>query len=174
MTAARRQAVGGRRGFTLVEVLVVVTIVAWVAASVAVRWSGVAQSASAKATLARWAAIDSHLRTYARSRRRACLLVLDREQNRVQKRYLAREVAGPWESLGTGVAVGEVRVGGQRVQRRFVEIPFNVAGVAPTYGVAWSGPGERETWLVVAGVTGAATACETEGEWDAALDLVAD
>lgn len=162
-----------QRGFTLLELLLVVTILAMATAAVAIRWSAVARNASAAATVTRLEAVDAHLRQFARGRRRPCVLALDRRAGRIQKRYLGEEqTASPWESLGTGVTLTEIRVAGATGQPSVVEIPFTRTGVSASYGLHLTGPGEKEAWLVVAGASGQFISLSMESEWDAALDVV--
>ncbi|MCA9234857.1 MAG: prepilin-type N-terminal cleavage/methylation domain-containing protein [Planctomycetales bacterium] len=162
-----------RSGFTLLELLLVVTITALVTATAAIRWSTVAHNASAAAAVTRLEAVDAHLRQYVRSRRRPALLAIDRAEGRLQKRYLGdKKSASPWESLGAGLQLEEIRVAGAKGRQSVIEIPFATTGVSPTYGLHLVGPGERESWLIVAGGSGQFTPLESESQWDAALDLV--
>jgi prepilin-type N-terminal cleavage/methylation domain-containing protein len=161
-------------GFTLVEMLVVVVVLALLAAVVATRWSGVHHGAVAESMRSKLQFVDQHLRQFARSRHRTCLLTFDLEKSQVGKeRSLDGHDAPQWESLGTGVRIDAMRVGVDKPTGRQVEISVDVNGQTPTYGLHLIGPGKRETWLLFAGVSGQMTELKDQRAWNAAFELLA-
>lgn len=164
----------GTSGFTLVEVLVVIVVLALLAAVVATRWSGVHHEAVVASAFGKLQFVDQHLRQFARSRQAPCLLAFDLEQGRLGKQHAAEgDHDLQWESLGTGMKIDAVRVGGEKPSSRHVEIPVDVRGQTPTYGLHVVGPGKRETWLLFAGLSGQMTEFENARSWNAAFELMA-
>lgn len=153
--------------------LVVVVILAFLAAVVATRWSGVHHVAVAESTRGKLQFADQHLRQFARSRHRPCLLTFDLEKSQVGKQRSVEESDGPqWESLGTGVRIDAMRVGIEKPSGRRAEISVDVNGQTPTYGLHLVGPGKRETWLLFAGVSGQMTELKDQRAWNAAFELL--
>ena len=160
-------------GFTLVEMLVVVVILALLAAVVVTRWSGVHHGAVVESMRSKLQFADQHLRQFARSRHRPCLLAFDLEKSQVGKQRSLDEHDGPqWESLGTGVRIDAMRVGADKPTVRQVKISVDVNGQTPTYGLHLIGPGKRETWLLFAGVSGQMTELKDQRAWNAAFELL--
>jgi hypothetical protein len=156
-----------------VELISVVVVMALVSAVVILRWSGVHHAAVAESTLSRLETVDQHLRHFARSRGRTCVLEIDAERGRFRKQYDLAGGAGPaWESLGRVVRIEKTRIGGEKPRRAAAVIPFNAVGASPTYGLHIVGPGKREAWLVFAGVSGEMTQFESERQWNAAFELL--
>jgi hypothetical protein len=156
-----------------VELISVVVVMALVSAVVILRWSGVHHAAIAESTLNRLETVDQHLRHFARSRGRTCVLEFDAERRRFRKQYNLVDGAGPaWESLGRVIRIEEMRIGGEKPRRAAVVIPFDAIGASPTYGLHIVGPGKREEWLVFAGVSGEMTQFESERQWNAAFELL--
>jgi len=153
--------------------LVVVAILALLAAMVATRWSGVHHNAVAESTRSQLQFVDQHLRQFARSRNHPCLLTFDLEKSRVGKQHSVDEQDRPqWETLGTGVRLDAIRLGAEKPTSRHVEIPVDVNGQTPTYGLHVVGPGKRETWLLFAGVSGQMTELNDQRSWNAAFELL--
>jgi prepilin-type N-terminal cleavage/methylation domain-containing protein len=162
-----------KAGFTLVELLVVIVILALLAAVVATRWSGVHHQAVAESMRNQLQFVDQHLRQFARSRNRPCVLAFDVEKSRVGKQLsLDEDDQLQWESLGTGVRVESIRVGVDKPTSRRIEIPVDAIGQTPTYGLYLVGPGKRETWLLFAGVSGQMSELKDQRTWNAAFELL--
>jgi prepilin-type N-terminal cleavage/methylation domain-containing protein len=161
-------------GFTLVEMLVVIVVLALLAAVVVTRWSGVHHGAVAESVRGKLQFTDAHLRQFARSRRQPALLAFDLANHRLGKRRsLDESLDVQWESLGTGVRIEDIRVGSEKPTRREIEIQVDAAGQTPTYGLHLAGPGKRQAWLIVAGVSGQMTELKDRRAWNAAFDLLA-
>lgn len=151
----------------------VIVILALLAAVVATRWSGVHHRAVAESTRNQLQFVDQHLRQFARSRNRPCVLAFDVEKSRIGKQLaLDDEDQLQWESLGTGVRVASMRVGVDKPTSRRIEIPVDAIGQTPTYGLHLVGPGKRETWLLFAGVSGQMSELKDQRTWNAAFELI--
>lgn len=161
-------------GFTLVEMLVVIVVLALLAAVVAVRWSGVHHGAVAEAARSKLQFTDQHLRQFTRSRRQPGLLAFDLEKHRIGKQRSAGDSHGlQWEPLGTGIRIETFRVGIEKPTQRQIEIPVDAAGQTPTYGLHLVGPGKREAWLIFAGISGQMTELKDQRSFHGAFELLA-
>lgn len=161
------------RGFSLLELLVVLVLVALVSATVVMRWSGVQQRATLKATVEQIEFADAHLRRYAQSHGTSCRLVFDLKNHRLCKQYHNQSQNNPaWESLGRSIKLKEVQSTAQTQQSSQIELTFRRDGTSPTYGLELLGPGQQKIWLIVAGVSGQVTRLETKSNYEDALQLL--
>jgi type II secretory pathway pseudopilin PulG len=155
------------------ELLVVLVIVAFIAASVVVSWSGIHYNAVQESAVSRIEALDQHMRTYARTHRTECALSFEIDTGRVRKLYHSRENQNPArETLGRGMRIEDLQATFERQQSRRIDVTFRQDGTSPTYGIRLAGPGEREKWLVFAGMSGQVTRLNSEREFHAALKSV--
>ena len=147
-----------RRGFTLIEVLVVITIAALLAAMVGVRWSGVLQRFQLDADINRITTFDSLLRNRSRA---------DAIPVRVQ---LARDGDGLYSGSRridlAGSAITSVMIAGERPRRENASIGFRDDGSSDTYALEVSANG-ASTWLVFIGGSGQHWQTSNESEIDA-------
>ncbi|MCA9232786.1 MAG: prepilin-type N-terminal cleavage/methylation domain-containing protein [Planctomycetales bacterium] len=159
-------------GFSLLELIVVLVLVALLAAVIVVRWSSVQQRAVTASAISQLQFLDQHLRSYARLQRTACGLSFDLRNHRVRKLYHAQDRNNPaWEKLGRGVHLDSLRTTVPQQNSRD-EIVFAPDGTSPTYIVQLTCPGNQQLWLLCAGSSGQFTQFPTEREADAALALV--
>lgn len=168
-----RKTAEARAAFTLIELVAVIVVASLVSAVVMIRWSSVHHPAMVESTLQKLEFVDQHLRRFARSRGRACGIEFDQERNRIRKVYGGEEEKhAAWESIGGAIRLEEIRVGGERPRGRTAVIPVSRVGTSPTYGLHLTGPGQREAWLVFAGISGELIPCDTERQWHATFDLL--
>ena len=160
-------------GFSLLELLVVLVIVAFVAAVVVVSWSGVHHEAIVESAVGRLRFLDQHMRSYARTHHTECQLSFEIGTSRIRKLYHTRNNENPaWETLGQGIRIKELQAISEQQRGRRIDILMRRDGTSTTYGIHLVGSGERELWLVFAGVSGQVTALKTEREFHAALETV--
>lgn len=165
-----RSIVCSNRGFSLLELLVVMVIVALVTASVIVSWSGVAQDAAQESAVSRLQSLDLHMRSFARGHRDECALSFEINSGQLRKHYHIEENKNPaGESLGRGILITDLQSTSGRRQGGRIEVLFRRDGTSPTYGMCLSGPGNRKAWLLFAGMSGQVTRLKSEKEFDAAL-----
>lgn len=151
----------------------VLVIVALLAVVVVVSWSGVHHKAIAESAVGRLKFLDQHMRSFARTHHTECRLSFEIGTGRIRKLYHEGDNENPaWESLGRGIRIAELQTTSEQQRGRRVDIPLRRDGTSPTYGVHLMGPGDREYWLVFAGVTGQVTRLKTEREYHAALETV--
>jgi prepilin-type N-terminal cleavage/methylation domain-containing protein len=158
-----------RPAFTLIELVAVIVVVSLVSAAVIIRWSAVHHPAIVESTIQKLQFVDQHMRRFARSRGQACGIEFNCEHNRICKIYGEEQTA--LASIGGTIRLDDIDCGGERPSSKTVLVPFSRIGTTPTYGLHLVGPGQRETWLVFAGISGKLITCDTEREWHATFGL---
>lgn len=158
------------RGLTLLELLVVMTILALVAATATVRLTGVQHRAELELALDRLTHIDGQLRGHAERHRRAVELHIQLRENVVEldmadvkNRTTLKKV------LGRNIVVERFVSAVQDVDRGEVIVGYLPNGTAESYAILVSGPGDRRKWLFVAGGSGQITRHDELGELEDAL-----
>ena len=147
-----------RRGFTLLELIVVLLLVALVSAMVVVRWSGLHRGPAMESAVSQLEFLDAHMRRYAQMRRQQCSMSIDLSSNLVRKQYHAASNKNPrWESLGANIRILDVDGPSVFKQGNKVEIVYQADGSTRSFGLELSGPGEQRAYLLVAGVSGQVT-----------------
>jgi len=143
------------RGFTLIELTVVILILAILAAVVTVRLDGPAARARMSDAVDRLAAMDTLARTLAQVRDVPLRLIMDLSEDTLRATDAAgRDDVASACALPGNFRIGAVRTsGGERTAGR-VDIPVSPLGLAPTYAVQLEGPGHRKQWILVAGLSG--------------------
>ena len=162
-----------KRGFSLLELLVILVLIALVSATVVMRWSGVQQKATLESAVRQLEFSDASLRRYARSHGTLCSLAFDLKENRLRKQFFKESQKNPpWETLGRGIQIKQIQTTGQSARKNRVELAFQRDGTTATYGIELLGPRDQKIWLVVAGVTGQVTRLKTKREYEDALQIV--
>lgn len=161
------------RGFSLLELLVILVLIALVSATVTMRWSGVGQKATLESAVRQLEFSDAYLRRYARSHGILCSLAFDLRKNRLRKQFFKESQKNPpWEALGRGVQIGQIQTTGQSAQKSRIELTYQCDGTSATYGIELLGPYGQKVWLVVAGVSGQITRLKSQKEYQDALQIV--
>ena len=159
-------------GFSLLELLVVLVLLALVSATAIMRWSASLHRAVSASAIQQLEHIDQQIRTFARSHHRACSLEFKLGQSRVRKHYRLNQKKDPaWVSLGPNVKIKRVVLANSK-RTSLKEVNFSPAGISPSYGILVLGPGKQKpVWLVFAGISGQMTRLESETQFNAALRL---
>lgn len=149
-----------RRGFTLLEVLVVLTLTAVLTTAVALSLSSAARRAQAEDVAGRLAHFDRVTRARARRFGQPLALVFDLNRGTVRATADAGEPDtagdGPSLQLAAGYRVERVLLPGGAAVSGEVTVPVSARGQSPSYAVLLSAQGGRR-WFVVAGLTGQMT-----------------
>ena len=170
-SAGRCQHPVGRRGFSLLELIVVLVVLACVAAMVCVRWSGLYRKPMVINAVERLEYVDSHMRMYALRHQRSCGLAIDLRNNRIQKRYHSRASQNPrWEPLGRKINIDKL-TGATVPDGSIALVKYRPDGSSPSYGVQLSGAGEQEFFLIVAGMSGQVVQYERKADFDHVSEL---
>ena len=160
-----------RRAFSLIELIVVLVIISFVAAMVTVRWSGLFRKPMMTNAVERLEFIDSHMRMYALRHRRPCGLAIDLRNNRIQKRYHSRDSQNPrWESLGRKIAIDEL-TGTAIASGNVALVTYRSDGSSASYGVRLSGGGQ-DVFLMVAGLSGQVTQYDRKADFDHVSEML--
>ena len=168
-----------RRGFTLVELIVVVAIVAVLAGMIAPRMFGAGSSARLKQSARRLLATAKYARDYAATRRCKCRLVIDPEKQQYRllrqkdpehepNEFVGLDTSlGKTEGLGEGLRFGRIRIeprqGRDEKNQEANCISFEPAGQADTAAIEVT-DGEQTYSLLVMGHTGYARLEEGESD----------
>ena len=139
----------GRGGFTLVELLVAVTLLALAAGAAALSVRHPIAAARAALAADRIAGADAAARTLAVRRGRPVRLTFDLDAGTLAR---GGGAGGAPVTLATGTRVAEFRRAGTTATRGATEVSIGADGGSPTYAVQLAG---GEGWLLFAGGTGA-------------------
>jgi prepilin-type N-terminal cleavage/methylation domain-containing protein len=159
--------------FTLIELLVVLVIISLTAATVVLSSTGIWRQASIESSITRLEALDQHMRAFARARGQSCALEFDTSGQHVRKLYEpAKRPDQPATGLGRGLKLERVHLAGVSSSRRKVTVPFNAAGMSPSYALEFKTTSDQRFWLLFAGVGGQSIRIPSEKDLHAALQLI--
>jgi len=146
-----------RRGFTLVELMVVILIMALLASAVALSFDGRLKAARARDAVEQLRTFDAMARLAAVRDGTGARIVFDLSANTLSRRQgrdadvLASQVSWP-----VGYWIEEVRQGSQTTGSGEASIVISPLGISSTYAVRLMGP-NLDQWILFAGLTGAMT-----------------
>jgi prepilin-type N-terminal cleavage/methylation domain-containing protein len=154
---ARRKTSGGKPGFTLIEMLVVIALAALMASIVAVSLTGSYRSASVEDAAGRIATYDRQAREHARRFGIPGRLVFDLGRGTVTRAAIEgesmSETAGVLQ-LPTGVHIGRVVTAQGTAAGGQIAVPVSRDGQTASYAVCLTSMKGQEYWIVTAGLTG--------------------
>ncbi len=153
-----------RRGLTLMELLVVVTLMGFVAATVTVQLSDRLSQAALGQAVSQWEFSDAQLRLRARQKGRPVTLHIELGTNRLECALNPDDdAARTVRTLGRGVKLMKFRSATREVTYGRLAIEFTGRGSTETYVVELeSRQGKR--WVLVAGITGQTSELSNEHE----------
>ncbi len=160
-------------GFTLIEVMAALLILAIVAGAVALSVAGPRRSAETEDVLGELIHADRLARHTARRHGRAVELVFDLAAGRVERRW----IDGPDEEsyryeLPKGFRFGELILADRRIASSSASVVCSRAGRTPTYALRIDAPGGRRRWVLFAGLSGEATEIADERQLEEILGLL--
>lgn len=164
MWLRKSDAIRRRRAFTLIEAIVVVTLMAVLAVAVTVSLRSAGQAARIEDVADAYTAFDRTTREAARRFGRTPEIRF--ELNRGTVRRVVDDERDPVTlALRGGFRVTRVVVGGGGRDARSGEIavPVSARGQTPSYAVLLAGPG-GERWVMFAGLTGQPSVINNERE----------
>lgn len=151
------------RGFTLIELTVVLLILAILAAAVTLRAQGPMSAARVDDAAGAVAAYDAATRSAAQSQDRPLTLVIDLSEGRLSREDAhGRRVDSMPLDLPSSVRLS-LWLDGRRIEGGQASIRVSSHGQTPSYAVRIASSG-RETWRVFAGLTGGTLAVEDESQ----------
>ena len=161
------------RAFSLVEVALVVLILAILAGAMTLGVRGPLGRVGMRGLVDEIKTFDHLTRTYAREHDRPLRLVADLAGGRLRRTSEdGRDAFGEALKMPAGHRIAEVRLAGRRVTSGTVALSVSARGLSPTYALRVKGPGGREQWLLVAGLTGQVTEREDEREIEQILEAL--
>jgi prepilin-type N-terminal cleavage/methylation domain-containing protein len=147
-----------RRGFSLIELTVVLLILSITAGAVAMRVSGPMRNAQMREVLSQVEQFDLLTRRYARNHDRALHLVVDPAAGELRREDAnGREDLGRPLSLPRGFRIGQLVLAEETFEGGTVAISCNRLGLTRTYALRIDGPNGRVRWLLFTGLTGQVT-----------------
>ncbi len=153
-----RQGTRNRCGFTLLELLVVLTLVSLLSAVAAVKLRVPYRAARAGEVTERIAFTDQLMRSHARNFGQAARLVfdLDRGSIHVEMGEHDRDPHFAFE-IPPGVHLEEIQMTDKTTRRGRVVVESPSHGVTPSYAVVLSTQHGPDRWLLFSGLTGQVT-----------------
>lgn len=163
----------GHRGFTLVEIMVCLFIVALLAAAVSLSLGGVNRVAQMQDTVERFCQYERLTRQQARRFGRATQLVflLDGDQV-VRVDALTQEPRGQAFVLPPGYRIDRVALHDRMVTDGQVAIPCSTRGQSLSYAARLVGPADQTRWVLFAGMTGQVTEVEDEAQLEKIFEVL--
>lgn len=152
----RQPDVFARRGFTLIELMVVVVIIGLIAGAVVVRTTGITRQARLEWSVGQLIQLDGGLRGFARSRGEKTRLEIELGTNRIKRSYNTGSTGGTPLTLGENVVVRRFVLPTREASSGTGIIEYSSDGITPTYAleVESTGDPKQTVWLVFVGTTG--------------------
>ncbi len=165
----RRGAVLNGPGFTLMEVMLAVLVVALLSAVAVLSFGKSIQRAKAKAVVEQIRYVDASARDASKRFGRSVTIVIDPVEGTVSRRQVSEiryrgRIEAPYR-------IDEVRVGDRRATD-VVEIECSEMALSRSYAVHLKGPG-LDKWVVVAGLSGEVTEANDDAMVDAIFESLA-
>ncbi len=165
-----------RPGFSMLETMVVVLIIALMAGAVMIKPAGWFQSVQLDDAIDRVVFMDHLARQCARGPGGAVELVYDLENGRILRRVDSSDsLSGHGHhrvSLPKGYAIERMMIRNMRIEGDRAVVRFTPLGHAPTYALRIVGPDDQTAWLLVAGLSGDAWILESTAEVEHALETL--
>jgi prepilin-type N-terminal cleavage/methylation domain-containing protein len=161
-----------RHGFTLIELVAVLTIAAILSALAATSLKQPFQAARLDVAVGRLVAIDRQMRDHARRFCRPAELSIRLETGEVSAAEEGgHEIAIPPLRLD-GVVLDQIATAAKRTESGEVTILFTTCGRTITYAVRLRDKEKRPHWIVFAGATGQTTELDDEDRLEELLQML--
>ena len=165
-----RRRVQSHSGFTLIEVMIVVVIMAMLAASVRFSFRRPMQHAAQSDAIELMHHFDSYARISANRFNRATQLVFDLENQSMTRIENDAEVSTL--RLPSAIHLTELRTAHHRISDSRHVVNLSPPGVGPTYAVHLEGA-DFDRWLLFAGMTGEMSTAYHEQQLDSIFTTLA-
>lgn len=148
------------KAFTLIEMIVVMTIIGLLTGMAVMKFREPYLAANFETTIRRIAALDDLSRNHAARGEAGTQLTIDLENGFV------RGTGGSVLQLNSKFEIERVLLANGTKTNGEVVIPISSNGQSPTYGLHMTGAGDREVWLVFLGLAGQLVRLDGAGESD--------
>ncbi len=163
------------RGFSLIEMLAVLLILALIAGSVAVSLGGAAQRARLEDAVSRFEFYERSTRERAQSKSEPLQLVYKLKSGYVERvTDSTQKLSGQQLGLPPGFTIDQVWTRQERIIEGEVGMLYGSNGCAATYAVMISGLDRQSTWIVVVGLSGQVLETDDVDKVRAILGTVSD
>ena len=159
-----------RAGFSLVELMVVITIVGLLAGMVSLRLSGMTGKARFQQAIERLQSVDDGLRARAVRFDQPCELQLTIGSSRIQRVYGNQRDGVSDPVLSGNVEITRVRSPTRDVGTGNMTVHYAATGTSDSWAVQLTAPGHEPRWLLFAGLTGQTTELERERDVEDILE----
>lgn len=151
MSRARNKQIAS--GFTLIEIVIAITIMALLAAGVALSFNRPMNKARRVQAIEQVCYLDASSRDFARRFGRNVEIAFDLSENRLERREGASHDATFAAQIGSPFRIDAVWTARERVDDGEAVIPVSSLGVSQSYAVKLSGP-DGATWVMMSGLSG--------------------
>jgi prepilin-type N-terminal cleavage/methylation domain-containing protein len=150
-------------GLTLLELLVVITILAMVTATVITRLGNTVGPAALGQGISQWKFADEQLRMRARRSGNPAAMQCDIGTNALKCVFNPDDAEHPtFRTLGRGVHVHRIIFPTQEIAYGPATIHYTDRGTSESFAIEFAGHGDTRRWFLVAGVTGQITEVKSE------------
>jgi prepilin-type N-terminal cleavage/methylation domain-containing protein len=140
-------------GFTLIEIVIAITIMALLAAGVALSFNRPMNKARRVQAIEQVRYLDVSSRDFARRFGRNVEIAFDLSENRLERREGASHDATFSAQIGSPFRIDAVWTVRERVDDGEAAITVSSLGVSQSYAVKLSGP-DGATWVIMSGLAG--------------------
>jgi type II secretory pathway pseudopilin PulG len=152
----------------------VITVLALLAAVVGTRIGGAQQRASFEQAIAQWEFFDQQLRIEARRHGQPVQARLELGTGRLVREAVDRgRRTAATQSLAGNIRIARFTSATRDAKTGNINVTYGPQGTSETFAVKLAGPGARQEWLLVAGVSGQMTRVEKDSEVEDVLQALA-
>lgn len=163
------------RGFTLIELMMVVLILATASAVVALKLQGPMGEARMKDVTGQIASYDRLTRLQASEQDRTLMVVIDPDKGELRRMDPEGEaIFGTPLSLPSDFGISRVLVAGEDTSSKKKGVCFSRLGVSRSYAVHVTGPGRLSRWILFTGLAGEVVEVESEDQAREIMDKAAE
>ncbi len=142
------------RGFSLLELMAVLLIMAIVAAAVTLRMQGPLRQSQTAEVIDRIRAFDEITRTYARQQDQTLQVMVDMSANKLGRTNSAGQAVGAGLELPKGCSFNSVSLATDRAHGGKALLVCGNTGYTPTYCLEVQDAQRQRHWLLFAGLSG--------------------
>lgn len=159
-----------RRGFTMIELVAVLTIIGLAAGAVALNVRGATQRSRWEEVVDRIAEADASARDTCRMQGRRSMLLIDLPTGRIERADAeGRPLDSRTYQLPEGYRFVRACLAGEETLTGQLSLGVSTRGLGASYALLLEGQGKRQ-WLVFSGLTGQLTLMESDNAVRAILD----